>query len=562
MASKLLPPFIEGTLPAFYSKNGTTNLVVPFSMNRGVSRADVLKFALIIKNMQTSTYLSNTPIEVNATDEIFNQQYITFDLSSVASKIKVGQFYKVQIAYINRNDEIGQYSIMSIVKYTSYPTVKIEDLTTSINNFSSYVFNFVGSYIQQSDITEKVYSYRFQIFDGNRIIGDSEKQLHNSLLDIKPNESYDSFTFLYKYELNKTYEIQYTIWTANGLVISTDKYQLKFNNINNFNNSRIKTSLDFENGIINVNAYISSSNYLKKNDICYLVRSSEDTNYSNLEILDTYTIESTGSVAREFIYEDKTFEQGKKYKYSFIRAFEPSQIMESEEIYGDFEHAFLYDGDRQLKIKYNPVLESKVDTIGSKYPFIFRNPNVYYKEFPISGLISYWMDEQEYFIKYTDLGLEANDFCRDDTYFEPEDKPIERYYYGIATNENNVYYGIAAGSQDDTYGLATEVVNGGSAPQREIFVGNYPTTNLVGYNIAAERFFKMNVLDWLNDGNIKLFRSPAEGNFIIRILNVSLSPTDTVGRMLHTFNCTAYEVADFNKLHNDNLFDLNKRGVQ
>ena len=26
-------------------------------------------------------------------------------------------------------------------------------------------------------------------------------------------------------------------------------------------------------------------------------------------------------------------------------------------------------------------------------------------------------------------------------------------------------------------------------------------------------------------------------------MNVSLSPTDTLGRMLHTFNCTAYEVA-------------------
>jgi hypothetical protein len=44
------------------------------------------------------------------------------------------------------------------------------------------------------------------------------------------------------------------------------------------------------------------------------------------------------------------------------------------------------------------MLESKTDTIGGKYPFIFRNPRVSYKEFPISGLISYHSDEEELFL--------------------------------------------------------------------------------------------------------------------------------------------------------------------
>ncbi len=29
-------------------------------------------------------------------------------------------------------------------------------------------------------------------------------------------------------------------------------------------------------------------------------------------------------------------------------------------------------------------------------------------------------------------------------------------------------------------------------------------------------------------------------------MNTSLTPTDTVGRMLHTFNCTAYEIDAYN----------------
>nr|DAZ72814.1 MAG TPA: hypothetical protein [Caudoviricetes sp.] len=58
---------------------------------------------------------------------------------------------------------------------------------------------------------------------------------------------------------------------------------------------------------------------------------------------------------------------------------------------------FLTDGEKQLKIKYEPkvssfkdtILESKTDTIGGQYPFFFRNGQVRYKEIPISGLISY-----------------------------------------------------------------------------------------------------------------------------------------------------------------------------
>jgi hypothetical protein len=72
------------------------------------------------------------------------------------------------------------------------------------------------------------------------------------------------------------------------------------------------------------------------------------------------------------------------------------------------------------------------------------------------------------------------------------------------------------------------------------------TTNLTGENIAAERIFKMKVLEWLTNGEPKVFRSPAEGNYVVRLMNSSLAPNDTVGRMLHTFTSTAYEVADFN----------------
>ena len=69
---------------------------------------------------------------------------------------------------------------------------------------------------------------------------------------------------------------------------------------------------------------------------------------------------------------------------------------------------------------------------------------------------------------------------------------------------------------------------------------------MTGDNFTKERKFKLEVLNWLNNGQPKLFRSPAEGNYIVRLMNVSLSPDEKLGRMLHTFNATAYEIAECN----------------
>ena len=49
---------------------------------------------------------------------------------------------------------------------------------------------------------------------------------------------------------------------------------------------------------------------------------------------------------------------------------------------------------------------------------------------------------------------------------------------------------------------------------------------------------------------------------MIRLMNVSLSPNDTLGRMLHNFSATGYECADHTPLSLVNLgflnFDINK----
>jgi hypothetical protein len=153
-----------------------------------------------------------------------------------------------------------------------------------------------------------------------------------------------------------------------------------------------------------------------------------------------------------------------------------------------------------LKIRFNPkvssfkttTLESKTDTIGGKHPFFFRNGNVGYKEFPISGMISLLMDDNSMFT------------------LQP----------------------VALSTRETTPDASKDEIE--------------RATNLTPKNFYNERHFKLEVLEWLNNGEPKLFRSAAEGSYIVRLMNVSLSPNDTLGRMLHTFSSTAYEIADYN----------------
>jgi hypothetical protein len=209
------------------------------------------------------------------------------------------------------------------------------------------------------------------------------------------------------------------------------------------------------------------------------------------------------------------------FQWHYLQEWDGSPIQDGLPV--DFEDAFLYDGKRQLKIRYNPkiasfkstLLETKVDTIGGKYPFIFRNGNVEYKEFPISGLITMLSDENSLFI---DMGQTTNK-VRQYTTTPPYDNDPDLWMRYTGLTEEGIY-------------------------KKQVKDVTGSLTALTAANFRKEREFKMEVLQWLTNGEPKLFRSPSEGNFIVRLMNCTLTPNDTVGRLLHTFQCTAYEIAN------------------
>lgn len=494
--AKLYPPVIEGTIPAFYGDE----IIVPYSMNKSVNKDEIAGFSLKIKTVQNNLYLGTLE------ESSFTSNEVRFPINNL--KLNIGQYYKVQMAYIYKNSdgsrgETGYYSTVGVVKCTSKPDVSIVGLKTGERN--AHLYSYLGHYKQDIDYTEKVYSYNFKIWDINsNLIADSGELLHAYSNDDSSNESTDEFVITQELTQSTSYYIQYTITTNNKMKISSPRYRIaQKQSVLPEMEAELITELNFENGYVNVSLKGKIENgYEKITSGAFLLSRRKESEAGKWEEMLRFNLQ--GKKPSSWSWKDFTIEQGVSYIYSIQQYSDKlfSQRILSQPITADFEHAFLFDGVKQLKIKFNPkvssfkttLLESKTDTLGSKHPFIFRSGAVAYKEFPISGLISYLIDEENLFMDEQDYIFSENLYRND---------------------------------------LKT-------------FKASRKTVNLTGDNIQLERRFKLAVLDWLNNGEPKLFRSPTEGNYIVRLMNSSLAPTDTVGRMLHTFSSTAYEVANYN----------------
>jgi len=156
--NRLYPPNIAGTIPSFYTTNTGTSLEVPFSMNVTVSNAAVKGMRLRLKTTSTDIVIAN----------LFSQKYgddaqnrsVIYDLTEdIVAKLVVGNFYKVQLAYVDQAGNDGYYSTVAIVKYTSKPIVEIAGLNMQSITAISHT-SFIGTY-QNEDESEKVYQYRF-----------------------------------------------------------------------------------------------------------------------------------------------------------------------------------------------------------------------------------------------------------------------------------------------------------------------------------------------------------------------------------------------------------------
>lgn len=246
-------------------------------------------------------------------------------------------------------------------------------------------------------------------------------------------------------------------------------------------------------------------------------RASSKDNFSTWETVQNLSFSNIRSF--NYNWADRTVESGILYKYALFESYKESGVSYTYlNIYDKilmlvFEDMFITDGHRQLKIKFNPqvssfrrnISEGKIETIGSQYPYIRRNAVINYALFPIAGLISCQMDENENFITKENL-YGGKDIL----------KKYERF--------NSMDY-------------------------------NMPFVTTVDNDFVYEKKFRDEVIKFLMNGEVKLFKSPTEGNFLVRLTDISFSPNQQLGRMIWSFNATANEIAD-NTTDNYYLYNI------
>lgn len=508
-------PIIADTIPAFAPKEAGEELyiTVPFTHNIAVPKAAVEYMVVIVRDMQ-SNYIDRGFAKAGID---YNEGKVTFNMLK-ETRFQSNVWYKFQIAYTD-DKEITSKGLQDIyaLNFSTVAVGKCIERPLNLFNLYSPITNkpftsgtvhdntvsYIGKY--ENNISEPLYEYRFHVREVNngistRIIQDTG-WVQASIEDATVNNNKVSFEhiFILKSELEnnpKTYRIYYSIRTVNGYedqvvyrIRKGTTYPIPF--FGQLIASQDQVAKD--NGYINLTIVLPEGTQAVKGSF-ELLRTSDNLNWDTLTTFHTTSNSENYIRNGKFNWKDYSIEQGVKYTYA-IRQYVPDDASQyagirtdktlSTPIVSEFEDMFLSDGYRQLRIQYNPKVSSFKDTI-----------------------------------------------------LESKTDTIGGKYPFFFRNGNVRYKEIPIS------GLISYLMDANNEFQFKKIAPEDATINLTNENFATEREFKLAVLEWLTNGQPKLFRSPAEGNYVVRLMNVSLAPQDQLGRMLHTFSSTGYECMD------------------
>lgn len=536
--NNLYPPIVATYMPAFIR---TQSCKIYFSLSMYNSYEDIKNVQVIISNqntnisaLKTSTYpagIKITNLNIDSSIDGDDKYYITISPNDLEGGIfELNQFYKVQLRFTsvnaanitdsqkiaswlsNNEAYFSEWSTVCLIKGIQQPLIYIKGFEDTGNNeetvFTTQVVDFVGSlyYSANSNIEKEVLkSYSITLY--NEL--DLETPLTESGViytnQYNPNEI--NYTFKYGLEDGISY-VAVLEYVTNNLYTETKTYKFTIMQYGiDKLNADIEASADQEEGRIKIDIIAKDTEKFTGN--LTIRRTSSESDFTIWE--DVHTVTLTTGQELNYTWYDSTVQSGVWYRYCaqkrnsrgdrgiIIEIRHPIMVV--------LDDMFLTRHNCQLKLRFDPqvnsfrhtISESRTETLGGKYPFIRRNGNMNYRQFPISGLITHFCDEN-----------------------------------GLFTNKDKIY-----------------------GTSRELFDNFNETNNITDYqDYIYERNFREKVMDFLYDNTVKLFRSTTEGNILVKLMDISLTPNQTLGRMIYSFSATAYEIDEAN------IDNYNKYGIQ
>ena len=462
-------PIIDTSVPGFLLETDVKAkmVTVHFKHNIAVSKNDVVKMKVIVKPYSS---VSQTAIIAEADTEFYDLEegkIIVNYLPVVKNKgyvFEEGVYYKFQIAYVGKYDNVGPYSSVGIARCLgkgNQTGLSIEGLEIGSSKNNVPQKSYVGKFNHDANITENIYQYRFYLKEADDLIIIKDTGWLAPIND-DSNKPIMVFDVPDELETDKLYKLHFEIMTVNGYSTSVE-YNIKglARDYPNTYKELIMATQDadaIENGYVKIELVPRNGTYLgdfsksgpdTPNGNFYLLR--REFNSTVWEELTDFSLTQLSDL-QKFVWKDFSVEAGKTYIYAVQqyykdpntkKVFYSDRVISQMPITAEFENMFLSDGERQLAIRFNPkvstmkttTLESKVDTLGGKYPFFSRNGAISYKELPISGLISYHMDPNSLFLVNNELGLmDNNDFRGDTPHINKQENVEELYIQGFSTS--------------------------------------------------------------------------------------------------------------------------------
>lgn len=498
----LFAPILRTSQPAFAASQDA--LTVYYTLPQAASLTDITNIEVKVNTQDTNSNV------VNNTTGILSLSMTKDSFSISKGELKsghwaAGKLYKIQARLVNSSGQKSEWSNVMITKAITPPRVKIlnGETTDSDTNEISAIHSetetmptFYGDVKFAAGESEYLNTYRFDLYHDGELVESSGEIQYNGSTEARPQ--YRFRKQLPKYD---TYSVILSIVSNNDYAAESKSYDFEIisSTVGELTNLSIdvdSTSVAcIENAMIQVR--LTSTEELNGNYV--IIRSDEDTNYQIWDDV-AYLTYVGKQLTDELVFTDYYIECGKRYKYAVQRkqtnnARSELLLPQDQSPHSvNFEYSYLCGKGTQIKLNFNNSLSSfkhtqlvgKLDTIGSVYPTIAYNGHAYYAEFPLSALVSAYMDEENLF--------------------------MEKDFEILSTN---------------------------------------PTAEAV----QIEREFRHKVETFLNDKEYKLFKTPTEAdkNIIIALTGATLSPQQSLNRMIYSFSTTAYEVAE-NTL--SNLKDL------
>lgn len=498
----LFAPILRTTQPAFAASQDT--LTVYYTLPQAASLTDITNIEVKVNTQDTNTNVVNNTtgiLSVSATAGNFSINKGTLKTGHWAA----GKLYKIQARLVNTSGQKSEWSNVMITKAITLPQVKIlngETTTSDTNEISSThsetvtMPTFYGEATFAAGESEYLDTYRFDLWYEGEIVETSGNIQYNSSTNAAPQ-----YRFRKQFPYYDEYSVTFSIVSNNGYEATSKPYVFEVISTTSGQITNLAVTVDstsiacIENAMIQVR--LTSTGELNGNYV--IVRSDEDTNYQVWDDV-AYLTYVGKELTDELVFTDYYIECGKQYKYAVQRKQtnnSQSELLLPQDLsphWVNFEYSYLCGKGTQIKLNFNGELSSfkhtqlagKLDTLGSTYPTIAYNGHAYYAEFPLSALVSAYMDEENLF--------------------------MEKDFEVLSTN---------------------------------------PTAE----SVRIERKFRHKVETFLNDKQYKLFKTPTEAdkNIIVALTGATLSPQQSLNRMIYSFSTNAYEVAE-NTL--SNLKDL------